>query len=243
MRRRAFVGLLVVVGGAACGDVRLVEPQGGTVTAAGARFSVEVREDGAAQRMSFRGYFYGYENRGGRALLRYLDAGTVRVAGFEATRGRGAGGELEYTLEVGAASIGDRVRVTVEGGGEVARCTAEVPLPLALLGRSAIRLAEGEGLRIPLSFAPGWPAGQRIGVAVRITGGRETGVPVVVTFETVSTGADLAVPASVVAAVPPGVVTLDVTLRWEADVARSSTCAPVVAVEAKSHVRRVGRRE
>lgn len=242
MTTRALVSLLIVVGGAACGNIRLAEPTSTTVSLAGAHFTVEAREDGMGRRLAFHGYFYGYENRGGRTLIRHMDAGTVMVAGIVASRSDGPSGEAEYTLEVAPAAIPDRVLVTVGGSDEIASCSADIPLPVVRLGSGVIHLSSEHGLRVPLpSFASA--TGQRIDAMIRITGGHGTGAPTVVTLEKRVTEPELVIPASVLSTVPRGVGTLDIQLDGEYDMASSSACAPVVTVRAVTQVRRVARLE
>ncbi|HEX6940411.1 MAG TPA: hypothetical protein VF158_13435 [Longimicrobiales bacterium] len=115
---------------AACGEVRLVDPTVTGVPVAGGLIEVGERTGEGRARLVFQGYVYGFERRGDRRIVRYLDAGRIVVGGRVAARRFVRAGEPVYRLDTGIAGARPVVEVRMTGSDAVPSCTFEAVVPV-----------------------------------------------------------------------------------------------------------------
>lgn len=228
VRRRWWGGaavLLVLAG--SCGEVRLVDPRVEGVPASGVLVEVGVHGWGGGTRLEFQGYVYGYEQRGGGGVLRYLDAGQMLVAGWIAERVFIRIGEPIYRVAAYGPVVRPRVQIRISGSDAVAGCAFEVVIPVVSAPADGAVLRRDRGLELPLdSFVAETVPGSRVRARVVVedsAGQRHRFDPV--------PGAVLVVPTDFLSRVPEGGAELSVRIDLErnTDEAGGATaCAPAL---------------
>jgi len=150
----AAVLVLIAALVSSCGGVRLVDPTVVGIPAAGVVVNVGIFSGRGGTRFEFQGYVYGYEDRAGDWLVRYLDAGSVVVGGHVAERQYVRVGEPVYRARVSEVVARPEAAIRIGGSEVVAGCGFDVVLPVVLAPGAGAVIHRDRALELPFLANP-----------------------------------------------------------------------------------------